>query len=111
LNAAQTAVEVQSLSGGYAMVMARRKLRKGELLPFARWNYFNGGYKSERNAPMSNIEEWELGLEWQFSKSLELATVYTLTDRTNTTALSSANTRSYQQFEGQLLRCQLQVTW
>jgi hypothetical protein len=111
LNAAQTAVEVQSLSGGYAMVMARRKLRKGELLPFARWNYFNGGYKTERNAPMSNIEEWELGLEWQFSKSLELATVYTLTDRTNTTALSSANTRSYQQFEGQLLRCQLQVTW
>jgi len=111
LNADHTAVGVESLSGGYAMIMGRKKLRKGELLPFARWNYFDGGYKTERNAPHVQIEEWELGLEWQFSKSLELVTMYTLTDRTNTTALSAANTRSYQQFEGQLVRCQLQVTW
>jgi hypothetical protein len=111
LNAAQTAVEVDSLTGGYAMLMARKKLTKGELLPFVRWNYFTGGYKTERNAPDVDIREWELGLEWQFSKSLELVSMYTITDRTNTTAISSANTRSYQQFEGQLLRFQLQVTW
>lgn len=111
LNASQTAIGVESLTGGYAMIMGRRKLKKGELLPFARWNYFEGGYKTERNAPFVNVEEWELGLEWQFSKSLELVTMYTLTDRTSTTALSSANSRSYQQFEGQLVRCQVQVTW
>jgi len=111
LNADHTAVGVESLHGGYAMIMGRKKLRKGELLPFARWNYFDGGYKTERNAPHVQIEEWELGVEWQFSKSLELVTMYTLTDRTNTTSRSAANTRSYQQFEGQLLRCQLQVTW
>jgi hypothetical protein len=52
-----------------------------------------------------------LGLEWQFSKSLELVSMYTITDRTNTTAISSANARSYQQFEGQLLRFQVQLTW
>lgn len=111
LNAAQTAVEVESLTGGYAMLMARKKLKKGELLPFARWNYFTGGYKTERNAPYVDIREWELGLEWQFSKSLELVSMYTITDRTNTTAISSANAQSYQQFEGQLLRFQVQVTW
>jgi hypothetical protein len=93
------------------MLMARKKLRKGELLPFARWNYFTGGYKTERNAPYVDIREWELGLEWQFSKSLELVSMYTITDRTNTTAISSANARSYQQFEGQLLRFQVQLTW
>lgn len=111
LNASQTAVDVQSLNGGYAMLMGRQKLRKGELLPFARWNFFDGGYKTERNAPHVEIQEWELGLEWQFSKSLEIVTMYTLTDRTNTTPFNTANTRSYQQFEGQLVRCQLQVTW
>jgi hypothetical protein len=58
-----------------------------------------------------DIREWELGLEWQFSKSLELVSMYTITDRTNTTAISSANTQSYQQFEGQLLRFQVQLTW
>jgi hypothetical protein len=111
LNGTQTAVEVDTLTGGYAMLMARHKLRKGELWPFARWNYYTGGYKSERNAPYVDIREWEMGLEWQFSKSLELVSAYTITDRTNTTAISSANTRSYQQFEGQLLRFQLQLTW
>ncbi|GDX93921.1 hypothetical protein LBMAG46_39310 [Planctomycetia bacterium] len=111
MNASQTAVDVQSLNGGYAMLMGRQKLRKGELLPFARWNFFDGGYKTERNAPHVEIQEWELGLEWQFSKSLEIVTMYTLTDRTNTTPFNTANTRSYQQFEGQLVRCQLQVTW
>ncbi|MGV2337462.1 MAG UNVERIFIED_CONTAM: hypothetical protein LVR18_26385 [Planctomycetaceae bacterium] len=52
LNGTQTAVEVDTLTGGYAMLMARHKLRKGELWPFARWNYYTGGYKTERNAPV-----------------------------------------------------------
>lgn len=111
LNDAQTRVSDSALYGGYAMVMYRQKLEKGELIPFARWNYYKGGYKSERNAPFSEIEEWEVGTEWQFSKSLELVAMYTITDRTNTTARGTANTRSYQQFEGQMLRFQVQVTY
>lgn len=111
LNAAQTAVTDAALYGGYAMLMYRQKLQKGELWPFARWNYYNGGYKSERNAPSSQIQEWELGTEWQFSKSLELVAMYTITDRTNTRALSTADTLSYQQFEGQMLRFQVQVNY
>jgi hypothetical protein len=109
LNDAQTAVIDRSLYGGYAMVMYRYvTCDHGEFWPFARYNYYQGGYKSERNAPFSLIEEWELGLEWQFNKSLEFVTMYTFTDRTNTRAISSANTESYQQFVGDLLRFQLQ---
>lgn len=110
LNDAQTRVDDAALYGGYAMMMYRHKLDKGELLPFARFNYYKGGYKSERNAPFSEVTEWEIGTEWQFSKSLELVTMYTITDRTNTTALA-AGQRSYQQFDGQLLRCQLQFNY
>ncbi len=111
LNATQTAVEESHLYGGYAMLLYRQKLQKGELFPFARWNYYSGGYKTERNAPFSQIEEWEIGTEWQFSKSLELVTMYTITDRTNTQAQGTANTLSYGQFEGQMLRFQVQVTF
>jgi hypothetical protein len=105
LNAARTAVDESHLYGGYAMMMYRQKLEKGELIPFARWNYYNGGYKTERNAPRAQIEEWEFGTEWQFSKSLELVTMYTMTDRTNTA------TSPYEQFEGDLLRFQVQVNY
>ncbi len=111
LNDAQTNVSDAPLYGGYAMAMYRHKLEKGELLPFARWNYYQGGYKTERNAPMSSIDEWEMGLEWQLSKSLELVTMYTMTDRTNTRANSTANTLSYDQFEGHLLRFQAQINY
>ena len=111
LNAAQTEVTESALYGGYAMAMYRQKLEKGELIPFARWNYYQGGYKSERNAPFAQIEEWEFGTEWQFSKSLEFVAMYTITDRTNTQANGTAGTRSYDQFSGQLLRFQAQVNY
>lgn len=93
------------------MVNYRYKTCRGELYPFARWCYYKGGYKSERNAPYAHIDEWELGLEWQITKHLEFVSMYTITDRTNTRAISSADTLSYQQFEGDLLRFQLQVNY
>ena len=111
LNDAQTNIGDSALYGGYAMAMYRQKLEKGELIPFARWNYYQGGYKTERNSPRTQIEEWEFGTEWQFSKSLEFVAMYTITDRTNTQAIGTANTLSYEQFNGQLLRFQVQVNY
>ena len=112
LNEEQTAVIDRPLYGGYLMTMYRYETEcRGEFIPFARWNYYKGGYKSERNAPFVDIDEWEAGVEWQISKYVELVTMYTITDRTNTRAISSANTASYEQFEGQLLRFQLQVNY
>lgn len=110
LNEEQNEVTVRSLYGGYAMFMYRYESEcYGEFIPFVRWSYYKGGYKSERNAPFTDIDEWELGLEWQMVKNLELVTMYTITDRTNTRAIGTANTRSYEQFSGDLLRFQLQV--
>ncbi len=63
LNAAQTVVEERALYGGYAMTMYQHKTAcHGTVIPFLRWNYFKGGYKSERNAPFSLIDEWEMAL-------------------------------------------------
>lgn len=110
LNDAQTAVEERSLQGGYGMLYYRLKTEEcGVLFPFAKFNFFRGGYKSERNAPYSDIKEWEMGLEWQFTPQMELVTQYTITDRTNTTA--QATGRSYGQYEGHLLRMQFQINY
>ena len=100
------------LSGGYAMAMYRHKTQcRGEFYPFVRWAYYDGGYKSERNAPYVDINEWELGLEWQINKSMEFVSLYTITDRTNTRALGTADTLSYTQFRGDLMRFQFQVNY
>lgn len=110
LNDDQTSVVERSLNGGYAMAMYRHKTDHcGVLFPFARANYYEGGYKNERNAPYGHVHEYEAGLEWQFNPQMELVTQYTLTDRTNTTALASGE--SYRQFQGQLLRMQFQINY
>ncbi len=110
LNNLQTEVVERSLNGGYAMVMYRHASQKcGTFFPFARYNHFRGGYKAERNAPYVEIDEFEAGVEWQINDQMELVTQYTVTDRTNTTALTMGE--SYQQFRGQLIRTQFQINY
>lgn len=112
LDETQTIVSERALYGGYAMTMYQYKTNcHGTVIPFLRWNYFKGGYKSERNAPFSFVDEWEVGVEWQFNKQVELVTQYTLTDRTNTNAINTAGVTSYQQFDGDMLRAQLQFSY
>ncbi len=112
LNDAQTEVVDRSLSGGYVMTMYQYETAcHGTLFPFLRYNHFRGGYKPERNAPYCSIDEWEAGVEWQLNKQMEFTAIYTITDRTNTTAIGTADVESYRQFEGQLARFQFQVNY
>lgn len=112
LNSAQDEVVERALYGGYAMTMIRWETEScGEWIPFVRWQYYKGGYKSQRNAPFSEIDEWELGTEWQMTDAIELVTTYSLNDRTNTRSINEANALSYRQFEGSLLRFQLQIRY
>ncbi len=110
LNAEQTAVVRRSLDGGYAMVNYKHETDcYGTWFPYARWQYYTGGYKSARNAPYSYINELDLGIEWQIRKELELVCEYVFTDRTNLSAMS--NGESYGQFDGQVLRLQCQINY
>jgi hypothetical protein len=111
LDGTQTVVEESSLTGGYVQTMYQIKNGYGTWFPYARYNYFRGGYKSERNSPATQIDEFELGLEWQIHPAAELTTSYTMTDRTNTIARSQADTLSYGQFQGTLLRFQFQMNY
>jgi hypothetical protein len=110
LNDAQTAIEETSLYGGYAMFLYKLD-KRGTWFPFVRWSYFKGGYKSERNAPYSRIDEWEIGTEWQINPAAELTLAYLITDRTNATAFNTTGVTPYQQFDGQVLRLQFQINY
>jgi hypothetical protein len=110
LNAAQTAIEETSLYGGYAMLLYKLD-KHGTWFPFVRYSYFQGGYKSERNAPYSRNDEWEFGTEWQINPAAELTLSYLITDRTNTTAFNTTGVTSYRQFDGQVLRLQFQMNY
>lgn len=110
LNAAQTAVEVDDLHGGYVMANYRYKSdNHGEFWPFLRYQYYRGGYRSASNSPYAEIDEWNMGVEWQIKKEFELVTEYLITDRTNLQTFSSG--RSYGQYNGHLLRFQFQINF
>ena len=81
----------------------------GILFPFVRYHHYKGGYKSERNAPDAFVNEWEMGLEWQFNPQMELTTQFAFTDRTNTAAQPIGE--SYGRFVGDIFRLQFQMNY
>jgi hypothetical protein len=102
LSTDRTSIGVDSLDGGYVQAMYRLETKRGVLMPFVKWQRFEGAMKFERNAPRTDVTETELGLEWQFSPALELTTMYVMSDRTNVLVAP------YEQLSGDILRFQMQ---
>jgi hypothetical protein len=117
LNEAQNRVTARTLHGGYIMSMYKfDDTAYGTFIPFGRWSYFLGGYRSERNAPYTRINEFEVGCEWQIRKEMELTLSWLPTSRTNTTDTASttatgARTPNYRSFVGDVLRVQFQFNY
>jgi hypothetical protein len=102
LNQAMTAIETSDLDGGYVQASYKLDTNRGTLIPFVRWQRYDGAMKFERNAPSTDTTETEFGLEWQPRPELELVGMYVKTDRTNVLQAP------YEQYEGDMLRLQLQ---
>lgn len=112
LNDAQTAVEVRPIYGGYAMVMYMLETPDyGTFIPYARYQHFKGGYKSAANAPFGTHDEYDIGVEWQVRKELELVFEYGFLNGMSLTAIDRPGAISYRNFDGQLLRCQMQINY
>ncbi len=87
LNADYSAITRGSLNGGYILANYRLKTDHGEFFPFARWNYFDGARKFAANAPVTEVNEIDFGVEWSPWPQVELSVMYTHTlQRTNTSA-------------------------
>jgi polyhydroxyalkanoate synthesis regulator phasin len=98
LNAARTAVQEGYLQGGYVQAM----YKWDDAIPYIRWQEYNGGKKHRTNSPFNVVRELEVGLEYQFSRALELTVAYAWMKRTDTI------NAPYDIRDGQVVRCQLQ---
>ena len=118
----RTQVELQTIRGGYLQFFYNYKCDSWcqNVFPFVRVQEYFGGKKFEANAPRYSVREWEIGIEYQFNRALELTVEYTWTQRTSfdsavvpTTCVQSINPITctqtpYQLQTGNLLRFQLQ---
>ncbi|MBX7102639.1 MAG: OprO/OprP family phosphate-selective porin [Gemmataceae bacterium] len=112
LNDEQTAVINRSLNGGYVMGMYRHDTCcYGIFTPYCRWQQYRGGYRQIANAPYGRQRELDLGVEWQFTKYMELVCEYSLVNTPNFTALNTPGAVSYRDFEGSVLRFQFQFNY
>jgi hypothetical protein len=98
LNAARNAVQEGYLQGGYVQAM----YKWDDAIPYIRWQEYNGGKKHRTNSPFNVVRELEVGLEYQFSRALELTVAYAWMKRTDTI------NAPYEIHDGQVVRCQLQ---
>ena len=75
----------ESLSGGYIQASYRHIFdNQQEIIPFVRWQHFNGGRKFADNAPRNEVDELAVGLRYIPYPDLEMSLMYTHGDRTNT---------------------------
>ena len=96
-------IEERPIDGGYVQLMAKIDNSPiGTIHPFARWQYYRGGFKAAINAPRLETEELELGFEFQLDPALEITTTYGWASR------KEADERRFGQAEGQILRVQAQ---
>ena len=128
LNADRTDVVLGKVSGGYMQAFYRYQCETycQSVYPFIRVQEYFGGRKAELNAPRNSVREWEVGLEYQFNRALELTVMYTWTQRNTSdatflpsgspagqcavsgTQLGPCVQTPYQLQSGNLLRFQLQ---
>ena len=116
LDIASNTIRQESLNGGYLQAMYKIDNFKffdtdGTLIPFVRWQYFDGFNKAETNAPRNHVNDWEWGVEWQIAPEVELVAEYHRMNRNNLVTGNRAGARDYQSFDAEALRVQLQYNF
>lgn len=74
-------IETQKLKGGYFTINYFIKIKNQILIPFIRYQYYDGGKKHELDARSYYVKELELAAEWQPIKNFELVVMYTISQR------------------------------
>jgi hypothetical protein len=84
-------ITTENLHGGYVLFNYKADTDYGTVIPFTRWSYFDGARKFVANAPSQNVNELDIGIEYQPWPCFEVSLVYSKSFvRTNTAA--NANT-------------------
>lgn len=105
-------IDERNIHGGYLQAMYLHKTAAyGNVLPFVKWQYFDGFNKAETNAPKNEVNDWEIGVEWQLNKEVELTAVYHIMDRNNLITGNRPGREDYANFTSDALRLQVQYNF
>ncbi len=99
-------ITTQFLQGGFITASYKLDILDQTIIPFVRYQRYNGGKKHELDARSYEVEELEIGTEWQLNKNFELVVMYTMSSRRFE---DFAKQNNYQR--GNLLRIQAQVNF
>lgn len=105
-NPATNTVEQTDLHGGFVTLNLMLKYKQQLIYPFVRYQYYEGGKKHETDARKYEVNDVEVGVEWQPWPAFELVAMYTISARRFEDGARPGN---YQ--EGSLLRLQAQVNF
>jgi phosphate-selective porin len=111
LDLATNSIVEQDLDGGYVQAMMKIDGPYGTLFPFVKWQHFDGASKTETNAPGNEVNDVEVGVEWQINAEVELAAIWHRMNRTNLVTGNRPGRLDYQDFEADALRVQLQYNY
>lgn len=96
----------QRLKGGYVQTMYRLKLENKEVIPFVKYQFYDGGKKFEIDARSYRVRDLEIGVEYQLNTYFELVALYMISDRT-----FEDYTRPDNRQKGRTLRLQAQFNF
>lgn len=105
-NPATNRIDQTDLNGGYVLLNYKWDLKKQHIYPFAKFQYYDGGKKYEKDARSYVVRDYEFGVEWQPIKAFELTAEYVVADRTFEDSVLPVNRQ-----QGNVLRLQVQFNF
>jgi len=99
-------IEVSNLYGGFITASYLIQTNSQVFIPFVRLQQYKGGKKHELDARSYDIQEMEIGLEWQPVRQFELVTSYVISSRRFEDFTRQDNLQT-----GSLLRLQAQINY
>ena len=100
-------VDVSDLEGGYVTLNYKLDMPNHKYLyPFAKFQYYDGGKKFEKDSRSYVVRDYEFGIEWQPFKAFELVAEWVISDRTFEDSVLKNNRQ-----QGNLLRLQAQFNF
>lgn len=105
-NTITNSIDQTDLNGGYVLLNYKWDIKKQHIYPFAKFQYYDGGKKYEKDARSYVVRDFEFGVEWQPIKALELTAEYVVADRTFEDSVLPVNRQ-----QGNVLRMQVQFNF
>jgi hypothetical protein len=111
LDLASNSIIERDLNGGYVQATFKLDHELGTFLPFVKWQYYDGANKAETNAPGNDVNDIEVGVEWQLFSEVEVTAVYHRMRRNNLVTGNRAGRIDYERFDANALRLQVQLNF